>query len=122
MKSFPEHLKKYIYAPPGYWTISPAEKARICNGCGAAGKRDYIPDSIFGLDISEICNIHDYMYFCGKKLSDKRDADQAFLDNLITLIDIETKHWIVRIFQRWLALRYFRAVKYFGGPAFWSGK
>lgn len=115
-------LRRVLYAPKGYWELPGDEKTRICNGCGAAGKRDYVPDRIFGLDITEVCHIHDYQYHLGENTRDKADADRAFLDNLITMIDISGGWWLIRVLRRYFALKYYRAVKYFGGPAFWQGK
>ena len=43
----------------GYQKLTPDMKARICNGCGAKGMFDFIPDTMYGMKICEACNIHD---------------------------------------------------------------
>lgn len=115
-----------LIRPEGYDKLSPEEKARICNGCGAAGQTDYIPDTIYGLRITEACNIHDYMYYLGDTWQEKEDADRIFLINLLRIIDSIPKKgiWsrIVRRLRKLRALSYYNAVVHFGGLAFWANK
>ena len=57
------------------------------NGCGPSGwKGDLVPDTLGGIDISEACNIHDYMYYVGGTEEDKELADRYFLINMLTII------------------------------------
>ena len=59
-----------LYAPVSYWEAAPSEKRKICNGCGTKEGLN-VPDTMWGLDISEACKIHDWMYQHGKTLADK---------------------------------------------------
>jgi len=113
-----------LYVPPGYKNLSPEAKKTICNGCGSAqSKFDFVPDKIWWLDISQACNIHDYMYFVAHpSLAEKHKADEAFLHNMMVLIESGTSNKIIKWLRRRAAKRYFEAVDYFGGPAFWEGK
>lgn len=111
-----------LYCPYEYKVLSKENKITICNGCGPQSKFDFIPDKIWGLKITEVCNIHDYMYYNGKNIEDKKEADRVFLNNLIRLIDYKTKWKWLKFLRRRRAYKYYNAVKYFGGSAFWSGK
>jgi hypothetical protein len=108
---------------PGYYELTPEKKAKICNGAGAAGdwRSAFIPNTIFGLDCTEVFNIHDYAYFLGVNLEDKYRADRAMLQNLLILID--NSCWpIFRWLRRLRAIDYYTAVVEFGNSAFFKGK
>lgn len=93
------------------------------NGCGSSKARfDYVPDSIFGVSITEACRIHDYMYSVGKTLDDKYQADLIFLSNMLVLVERNTSWWYPTTIARNLVLKYYEAVVYFGEPAFFEGK
>jgi len=77
---------------------------------------------MWGLDVSEACNIHDWMYSEGKTVDDKRKADWTFLDNLGRLIHNAGGWPVLRWLRRRRAYDYYLAVKNFGGPAFWKDK
>jgi hypothetical protein len=118
-----EETPVLLWAPPEYWQLTPAQRADICNGCGAKGWGGYIvPDTLLGLSITDACHIHDYMYHTGETLDDKRAADRVFLNNALRLIEAGTQWpWLQRARTR-RAHVYYQAVSNFGGPAFWSDK
>jgi len=124
-----------LYAPEIYKKLSACEKKAIVNGCGAGGwKIDLVPNTLYGLDVTSACNIHDYMYYAGMTNEDKNEADRVFLNNMIRLIDAGVRadsnspllmrrlKKTLRIFRRRRAYAYYFAVKKFGGPAFWQDK
>jgi len=111
-----------LYAPPLYQALSPEGKADICNGCGAKGFGWTIPDSMYFLNISEACNIHDFMYLVGVDEEDREEADRVFLNNLVRIIEAKTKWEWLKLLRKRRAAKYYWAVRTFGGPAFWSGK
>lgn len=77
------------------------------NGCGRAGLENIlVPDTIYGLDISPVCRVHDYMYMHADSQADEDYADAIFGANLISIIQQKTKFWPLK----WLRLR--RAYKY----------
>jgi hypothetical protein len=112
-----------LFAPAEYWALDPQQRADVCNGCGTKGLCGYvIPDTIWGLCITPACNIHDYMYEAGWYIEDKEEADRVFLNNMLRIIDAETRFdWLKRLRSR-RARVYYEAVRLFGGPAFWAGK
>ena len=116
-------MKLLLFAPENYVLASLAVRAQVVNGCGPGGwKVDIIPDTIYGLNVSEACNIHDWMYTTGETLADKEEADRVFLNNILRLIDAADSIWLLRKLRRIRAREYFEAVSHFGGPAFWAGK
>ena len=110
-----------LISTPGYKALSPAAKAEICNGCGSAkAKFDFIPDTIYGLIITEACDIHDYDYHVGETEEDRQAADLRFLNNLMIIVNMKGG-WL-RWFRRRRALKYYEAVRELGSDAFWAGK
>ncbi len=111
-----------LYAPESYWKASAEERTKRCNGCGTKGLGGWlVPDTLYGLNITEACNIHDWMYAKGKVIADKDSADRAFLNNMLRIIEAESSAWFKSIRKR-RAWAYYLAVKQFGGAAFWSEK
>ena len=110
-----------LFAPTGYWCLTADGKRELCNGCGAAGKVDLVPDHLLGLDISECCNIHDYTYATAEaSIAAKDSADRSFLNNMLRIVaDAGGPLKRARMEEAWL---YYEAVRRFGGVAFWSGK
>jgi hypothetical protein len=79
----------------------------VTNGCGRDGLEGrLVPDSIWWLDISPACRVHDWMYGEVESLQDERDADSLLAKNLISLIQQKTDNK----FLLWLRLH--RAYKY----------
>jgi len=112
-----------IYAPEAYKKLTQKQAAAIINGCGPGGwKIDLVPDTLWGLNITDACDIHDYMYHVGDDIKDKEEADRVFLNNMIRLVNAGTKCRWLRLLRRHRANIYYSAVKKFGGPAFWAEK
>ena len=110
-----------LFEPEGYKALSAVEKSRLCNGCGAKGSISglFTPSTLYGLSIHESCLIHDYEYFFGVDDADKQAADRTFLNNMNRQIDGSSKKWLIWLRKR-RALKYYFAVKWFGGSAFWD--
>lgn len=112
-----------LFAPDSYITATAAVRLAVVNGCGPGGwKIDLVPETIWGLDVSEACNVHDWMYQAGSTIADKEEADRVFLNNLLRLIEAAGGCWILKRLRRNRAWIYYLAVHKFGGPAFWAGK
>jgi hypothetical protein len=112
-----------LYAPPEYWTLNPAQRADLCNSCGTKGLCGIVvPDTFYGLSVTRACDIHDYMYAVGETIEDKIKADLTFLNNMLRIIEANTRFYLLKTLRRRRALKYYEAVRDFGGPAFWSGK
>ena len=116
-----------LYAPEAYWRASEAVRDQVVNGCGTAGwKGDLVPDTVLGVCLTPACDIHDWMYTVGKDMTDKEEADNVFLNNMLRIIDADDS-WsgrfkVIRMMRREAAKGYYESVHVFGGPAFWNGK
>lgn len=108
-----------LFKPVSYDDASNLKRGSVCNGCGTKGLGGwFIPNTLWGLSIEECCNIHDWMYYKGSTLGNKEEADRVFLNNMLRVIAGGSR-WL-RGVRRVRARNYYRAVKYFGGPAFWG--
>jgi hypothetical protein len=120
MRRTTDHIVADIYAPPDFWAASDAD---ISGGCGSGKYGDMlVPDSLWGLDVKFICQIHDWMYTEGTTIKHKNSADRVLLNNLIRWVDHKTDFVPLRWLRHRRAVTYYDAVQTFGGPAFWKGK
>ena len=111
-------MKHYLTYPKNY---DEALAEKYNNGCGPGGwKGKLVPDTIYCISIKEPCKIHDFMYEVGKNRTQKERADLMFYDNLLKVIQHDSKWW-----NRWLnpfrevrAGEYFLAVLFGGKDAF----
>ena len=116
--------KAKLKIPSGYNKLTLAQRKKICNGCGTSGwKGKLVPETMWGLNVSEACQIHDFMYHVGKTIGDKNTADKVFLFNLNRIIDTTSgmNSWLNPL-RRIRANTYYEAVKKFGKDAFLEGK
>ena len=115
-----------LRAPVTFWLATGEKRARNCNGCGTAGwKGRLVPDTMWGLRASAVCDIHDWMYAEGTVAADKEIADIMFLTNLISIINRAAKkgpyrhvHWAMIPLREWRAFKYYQGVAHsFSGEA-----
>lgn len=117
-----------LYCEYNYEATAEILRKKEVNGCGPGGwKFDLVPDTIYGLSVTDACNIHDWMYHFGKTIEDKDRADRSFLNNMVRLVNGRSAdNWFVRNILKPMRLRrvkiYYEAVSHFGGPVFWQGK
>ena len=112
-----------VVAPVTYWMASKTTLERNCNGCGTGGwKGTIVPDTVYGLNIVDACQIHDWMYAEGQSDGDKGEADSVFLTNMLGLIEAAARASIIaRLlapFRRRRCLKYYEAVNLMGDDAF----
>jgi len=102
---------------------SNSQKAEVCNGAGP-GKIGglLVPDTIWGLCITEAANIHDWCYLWGETSEDRKLADNVFHENMIRMIDgTKSWRWLKRL-RRNRAWIYYMAVHKFGKAFFYDKK
>ena len=107
-----------------YKNAHPGTLDAICNGCGSSGwKGSIVPDRILGVDISRACDIHDFDYWMGGTVDQRKRADLRFLVNMNRLIEERTSFWSRRFFnplRMWLAQLYYEDVRKHGRQHFES--
>ena len=113
-----------LIAPSEYWELTPEQRKTLCNGCGPKLPiiSWLIPETCWFCNITEACNIHDFMYHIGETKQDKEDADKTFLINMYRVIDSSTSNKWLKKLRKVRARTYYRAVRDFGGKAFACGK
>lgn len=113
-----------LFAPESYQLAlinDPDYVDQICNGCGTSGwKGKIVPETMWGLNVTAACQIHDWMYYHGKSEEDRVEADRVFLNNLIRIINAHGG-WLAWL-RRYRATTYYNAVREFGAVPFWQGK
>lgn len=112
----PMKKKNNLIAPSEYWNVAAITNPNYINGCGGSGiTTQIVPDNLLGLNISDACSIHDYMYEQGKN---KKQADDVFLSNMISIIDQDSNSNIMKSLRKAEAYIYYFAVKLFGSSFF----
>lgn len=115
-------MKSYtLESTDGYKALTPELKTAICNGAGAAGQwiSCFIPNTMYGLDVEEVFNIHDYDYHVGGDRNAKNIADRRMLENLMMVINANSG-LILGFLRRRRALKYYEAVLLKGDEAFFK--
>lgn len=112
-------MKLELWYPDGFHDMSAETKAEVCNGAGAKDGIK-VPSTMYGLNCLEAFDIHDYDYWVGETLEDKRWADLRMLVN--TMILIVNKRGILMYARGMRAMSYFMAVAIAGKKAFFAGK
>jgi len=116
-------MANYIRVSAGYGEWLKLDK---CDGCGSGWNAKLVPDTIFGMSITDCCCPHDYDYFIGMTIEDKQAADRRLKNNIYRKISHDTKWWrnnrFIKSLMRHRARVYYEAVKEFGAEAFWHDK
>ena len=86
---------------------------KYANGCGAKGGID-VPDSIWLINISSACNIHDIEWELSKDYNDLVDANRRFSNNLKKITDYESMNNVMRWLRRYRVSTYVSAVDLVG--------
>jgi len=99
-----------------YAQLSKSQKKKLCNGAGRAGIWGrLIPDFVF----KEAANEHDFDYWHGCTKNDRFTADRKFLANMLDAAERKKngkrRFVLFRMFYRNMALKYYSAVREFGG-------
>lgn len=107
VRAFPEWSGLKLLVPTAMAGVSIDYILRMTNGCGRAGLGGrLVPDTIWGLDVSPACRVHDWMYQDAASRADEDFADAILAANLVSLIQQRTSGRLLT----WLRLR--RAYKY----------
>ena len=111
--------KSRYVSPQSYKKASKAKRNQVCNGCGPKGYDWFVPDNLLGIDITECCNIHDWMYKYGQNTKDKDWADTVFYINMHIAVAVPKNTWhTLRNCRCKLVRFYYEMVKKYGCDAF----
>ncbi|USN48064.1 MAG: hypothetical protein H6626_02940 [Pseudobdellovibrionaceae bacterium] len=101
---------KKLQAPEEYWRLDDEEKKKLLNQCGPDGPlNSVVPNHLLGLNISDQCDVHDFMFSKAQNSEDFKEADKVFLKNMMT--HIENNPSSLSIWRKMLAYIYFGAVR-----------
>lgn len=100
-----------LLTPLSMLRLSMGAIMEMTNGCGREGiENRIVPDTIWGLDISPACRVHDYMYIHADSLAEENYADAIFGANLISLIQQKTSFPPLKWLRLRMAYKYIDAV------------
>ena len=101
---------KTLKAPDEYWRLSDEEKKKLLNRCGPDGPLNrVVPNHLLGLSIADQCDVHDLMFIRAENSEELREADEVFLENMMT--QIENNPGPLSFGRKLLAYIYFGAVR-----------
>jgi len=95
-------------------------------GCGPGdGIGDkLIPDTVWLLSIRDACKIHDwgYRHCVYSSSTDRERHDKIFLNNMLSIVDENTRwRWLRKLRYR-RCKSYFLAVRAFGARSYWEAR
>ena len=115
-------------APKSFTTEDCQTIAANVNLCGTDDiTGDLVPETIYFYYIGDCCVIHDWDYFDAKPDEEMRKiADRRFRNNLVREMRLAMQsskfyRCIKKLFRRRIKT-YYKAVRSFGGAAFWDPK
>lgn len=111
-----------LFAPEWYWKIPQSEREKGKCGAGNGLGEKLVPETLWFLNVTPACQIHDKMYERGKTLEDKKEADRIFLNNMLRIIEANTNNSILKKLRIRRARIYYSVVDDVGGVAFWKNK
>jgi hypothetical protein len=98
-----------------YGDLTDAQRALVCNGCGAKGGFINPPEFRFGAS----CDHHDFNYWIGGDDSDRLRADRQFFRAMLDdARELPQMSRYAHVAAAWI---YFRSVRLWGGGAFHYG-
>lgn len=116
---------KFRWRHVGTKLRSQMKAAGLLNGCGPKGGwiGALVPNAVFGLDVEEFCDWHDFNYLIGGKEADRVKADWQFYEAIRERAKELTSGWKVWLRPLYLvtAWAYYQAVRAKGGPHFRYG-
>ncbi len=127
-----------LKAPASFWFTldkDPSMIAQISNGCGAKIKDSQplytrlfyrglskLINTMWFLNVSPCCDIHDWGYLIGKDERDREHYDHMLLDNHITWVRFHTKWGWLRSLRFARAMKFYTILRLYGAAAFWADK
>ncbi len=79
-----------------------------------------VPDKMYGLKVTPACKIHDWTLYAWNNKKGYELANNIFKNNLIRIIDQKGGKKQVKCLRKRKAVKYFKAVHYFGESSFFD--
>ena len=115
-------MKVPQFGPSFYFDMTHAAVAEIANGCGTAGwKGKIVPDTIYGVCVTDACSPHDVGYEFGATMLDKIINDCILFCNLFLICAFKGSPWLL-LARTVRCAWYLLAVYKHGNKAFWVNK
>ena len=118
--------KAKLYAHPECWEFKKEHPDEFQSfGCGPGGAGDkFVPDTMYGLNVSNACRIHDWYYrFYPENTEEARKmADRILLNNLLRIVEANTKSKILLCLRRRRCKTYYRMVRTFGASSYFDDR
>lgn len=107
------------YKPPA-WLLKDFPR---CCGAGDGVGSIVVPETMWGLNVSAACHIHDFSWeVAAASWSDFHQSNSMFLRNIISIIRHKSANHIMRVLRNYRAVTYFNAVDEIGSKVFWGIK
>ena len=115
-----------LYAHPECWLFMEEHIEEFDSfGCGPGGAGDkLVPDTMYGLDISPACRIHDWYYRFWPEDSEEARAmaDRVMKNNLLRIVENKTKWRVLLWLRRRRCHTYYTMVRMFGAPSYFEDR
>lgn len=92
-------------------------------GCGPGGIGDYlVPDTVYFLDISPACRVHDWQYRFSPDASSaaRKGHDKILSYNSMMIVRYYTTNQGLYLLRRRRIKTYYQMVRAFGSPSYWN--
>ncbi len=94
-----------------------------CCGAGDGWGEKLVPDTIWGLNISCACHIHDFSWeIADATTEDFKQTNTMFINNIRAIIDARSANSFMRSLRSYRAVTYYLAVEELGDEGFWELK
>ena len=119
-------MKVQLYAHPDCWLFSVEHEEDFESfGCGPGGTGDWlVPDTIYGLNVSMACKIHDWYYRFWPEDSEeaRAKADRIFKNNMLRIVRAKTSNRLLLRVRKIRCNTYYLMVRKFGAGAFYEDR
>ena len=104
-----------LQAPDSFWATPSVDMVGKVGGCGPGVLGDrLIPDTVYGICITNACMIHDWCYRFVETTQDQATADMMFLHNMLVIIHQKSKSKVLLFLRKLRVYKYYLAVSEFG--------
>ena len=119
-----KQYKQYkLAAPESFWNADPDFISEFTGGCGPGDSGSFtdrlIPDTIYFLNVTLACQIHDWTYVVWNSKEDFQISNKLFKNNMQRIVDqTDSPKWLKwlrykRLYKYYWLVKHFGEVRYF---------